>query len=136
MKHAEWIHLLSAWTPHKVTERPREWKHRAEAERRGRGLERAGLVFFFYAPDTHASVSGKPSALAGVHEEDLIICHIIHESSTRAQEHEIWDPAERDGRRLLWASPPAADEQREVRLHLKQLIIELCSVKKADDKWI
>ena len=35
-----------SWTPHKVT--PREWKHRAEAEReRGRCLERAGLGFFF-----------------------------------------------------------------------------------------
>lgn len=62
----------------------------------GRGREREGAVFgegwfgfCFFLRTRHTCFSqwrAVSSQLAGAHEEDLIICHIIHESSTRARE--------------------------------------------------
>ncbi len=60
--------------------------------------------------------------------EDLIICHIIHQSSASGQPAQVLQ-----GRSLLRASPEAAGARREVRLHLYESddgYFQLCNEKK------
>lgn len=65
-----------------------------ESQREWKGAAFEGMVWF-YAPGSDASVSGNPSVFGSQESaEDLIICHIIHQSS--ASRADSSGPAEKE----------------------------------------